>query len=249
MTKTTKNTKETVYMRNCKAQFHPTKANSKLGNKKIFGVSYAPAAGLLYLKSGVLVSDCLGTCGAVDCSGCVKACYGTRDYRQYPSATLNRVENTMQLREDPDGHFEAIKNYAIATGAEIIRYTESGELESTDQLRRVVKLARDLPNVFIYLYTKNYKALREFFAADELPQNMVILVSVWEDLGKEEYKEFSKHAGVKCFAVNSDIKVNAMCPAYKEVNGKVVRNAAMTCEKCGLCTSRKAAKIIGCLEH
>ena len=250
--------KETVYMSACKPQFHGTFSNDKLGGKsqKIMAVSYVPGKDLVYFGDGRPVSDCKGTCSSVDCSQCGKrnVCYAIDSYVQYPAVTVNRVENTMQLREDIDKHFEDIKQAIIKNKIEILRYTESGEIENYQHFLKLVGLANDMPNVLVYAYTKNYEVLREYFnKGNELPKNLVMLISVWGDQGVREYEEFKPHENIKCFAVKSDIKVDAMCPAYrKDENGKVkrVHSDAVKCGNCGLCTGKHpSVKVIGCVEH
>lgn len=250
--------KETVFTKNCKPQFHGTFSNDKLGGKsqKIMAVSYVPGADLVYFADGRPVSDCMGTCGAVNCSQCGKrnVCYAIDSYVQYPAVTINRVENTLQLREDIDQHFADIKQAIIKNKIEILRYTESGEFENYNHFSKLVDLAKDMPNVLVYAYTKNYAVLREYFGTGaELPKNLVILISVWGDQGVAEYNEFKSHENIKCFAVKSNIKVDAMCPAYrKDENGKVTRvhSDAVKCGNCGLCTGKHpTVKVIGCVEH
>lgn len=250
--------KETVYMGNCVAQFHPTLANDKLGGKKqkIMAVSYVPGKDLIFLQNGTLVSDCVGTCKNVDCSQCGQrgVCYAIDSYTQYPAVTKNRVENTMQLRENIDQHFEDIYNTAVKNKVEIIRYTESGEIEDYRHFEYLLRLTNRLPEVQVYVYTKNYEVLREYFGKGlELPDNLTILVSVWGDQGVAEYNEFKNHKNIKCFAVKSSIPYDAVCPAYKEdENGKVhrVHNDAVKCGNCGLCTGKvPGVKVIKCVEH
>lgn len=250
--------KQTVYMAECEPKFHPTMSNDKLGgkNQKIMAVSYAPGKDLITFGDGRLVSDCPGTCSGVDCSKCGKrnVCYAIDSYVQYPAVTVNRVENTMQLRQDIDKHFEDIKAAAVKNDVEIIRYTESGEFENDKHFEKFIELAEDIPDVKVYAYTKNYEVLRNYFShGKELPENCVILVSVWEDQGIKEYEEFKDHENIKCFVVNSDIKCDAMCPAYrKDENGKVnrVKSDAVKCGNCGLCTGKyPQIKVIGCVEH
>lgn len=246
--------KKTVYASNQQARLHLTRSNSKLGGKKekIFALSYVPGAGIIYFKDGRPVSTVVGTCGAVDCSKCGKKgiCYAIDSFVQYPAVTVACVENTLQLREDIDTHFNEIYAAAIKEKVTTIRYTASGEIENYRHFEKVVELAERLPAVNIYLYTKNYKVLREFFGRGlELPNNLVVLISVWGDQGVKEYNEFKHHNNIKCFAVNSTMKTQATCPAYTLVNGKAKLNKEMTCAKCGLCTARSKAKIIGCIEH
>lgn len=249
--------KQTVYQAECNAVFHPTMSNDKLGGKKqkIMAVSYVPGNELLYLKNGTLVSDCIGTCGKVDCNGCAHrgVCYAIDSFCQYNAVTLNRVENTLQLRSDMAGHFEEIYQAAIEKGVNTIRYTESGEIESYEQFLEVVRLSERLPGVEIYLYTKNYPVLYRFFKSRELPENMTVLISIWENVGVAAWNDLKEHAGIKAFVVNNDaIKCDAMCPAYrKDDKGKVrrVKSDAVKCGNCRLCTRARKAKVIGCLEH
>lgn len=250
--------KETVYMRDCVAQFHPTLLNDKLGGKKqrIMAVSYVPGKDLLTLRNGTLVSDCIGTCKNVDCSTCGRCnvCYAIDSYIQYPAVTKNRVENTMQLREDIDKHFEDIYNTIIRHKIQILRYTESGEIEDYRHFEYLIRLTNRLPKVQVYAYTKNYEVLREYFSRGlELPENLTILVSVWGEQGIKEYQEFSSHKNIKCFAVNSNMKYDAICPAFKQdKNGRVYRvhTDAVKCGNCGLCTGKAPnVRVIKCIEH
>lgn len=245
--------KKTVYARDCKRQFHPTFTNSKLGGKKLkmMAVSYVPGYDYIIMKNGNFVSDCQGTCGTVDCSQCERACYAVRSYKQYPTVTKNRVENTLQLREEIEQHFADIYWTIKDNNINVVRYTESGEIENINQFMHLYWLSMDLPTVKFYLYTKNYNVLREFFNNHILPNNLVVLISVWGENGAAAWQEFKKYSNVKCFAVNSDLKVSCYCPAYrKDENGKVYRvtDDRVKCGNCRLCFD-STAKIIGCYEH
>lgn len=242
--------KETIFEKDCQARFHGTFGNGKLG-KHVMAVSYVPGNGLLHFKDGRLVSDCLGTCSKVDCSQCGKfgICYAINSYVIRPNVTIARIENTLQLRNDMKKHFQDLEKAIRDNGVKVVRYTESGELESYEQLINLYNVAIRNPETRFYLYTKNYQVLRCFFDFRVLPTNMVVLISVWGDQGRDAWNEFKKYRNVKCFAVNSDMQVTCNCPAYyKDENGKTKRDSSATCEKCRLCYDSKA-KIIGCLEH
>lgn len=245
---------KTTYIRNLQATFHPSYGNEKTGGKSdgMMAIGYMPGKGLIrYKKDGSLVSDCIGTCSAVDCENCMKKCYAISMIKRYEDARINRIENTLQLREDINAHFKAIYDTIVHDKIKIVRYTDSGEIENYLQFAKLVNLALSLPSTRFYLYTKNYAVLREFFAEKkEIPQNMVVLISVWEDLGKAEFEEFRNHRNIKAFAVNSDLKCQAICPAYKKEGKRVKLNKEMTCAKCGLCWGKHPnVDIIGCLEH
>ena len=241
----------TILMKDCKAQFHPTFSNSKLGGKEIhmMGISYLPGLDYLLFKNGEKVTDCKGTC--TNCADCINACYAVNSCKRFPNVTKNRVENTLQLRENIEQHFADIYWTIKDNNINVVRYTESGEIENINQFVHLYWLAMDLPTVKFYLYTKNYNVLREFFNNHVLPHNMVVLISVWGKNGVAAWNEFKKYSNVKCFAVNSDLKVACYCPAYrKDENGKVYRvtDDRAKCGNCKLCFD-STAKIIGCYEH
>lgn len=241
----------TLFMKDLKPCFCPSYSNGKTGGKKdgMMSIGYMPGLDYLIFKNtGLLVTDCKGTCGGVNCAACQEKCYAISTVKQYEKACINRIQNTMQLRSDINAHFADIEKTIVRDNIKIVRYTESGELESLAQLVHVLRLAQCHTNVFFYLYTKNYNVLREFFNVHTLPDNMVILVSVWESIGVNEWNEFKKYKNIKCFAVNSNLQPKVFCPAYKLVNGKAKLNKQMTCAKCRLCFDSKA-KIIGCYEH
>ena len=245
----------TTLCKDLEARFCPSYGNEKTGGKNegMLAIGYYPGRGILYYKDGAMVSDCLGTCGCVNCDGCMKKCYAISMIKRYTKARENRIANTLQLRSDINKHFDDIRKTILRDNIKIVRYTDSGEIESYLQFVKLVNLALGLPSVQFYLYTKNYQVLREFFGEKkELPGNMVVLISIWEDLGKSEYNEFKHHRNIKAFAVKSDIKVQATCPAYRKdpKTGRVTMNKEMTCAKCGLCTGKHPnIKVIGCLEH
>lgn len=236
---------KTIYAADITPCFIPSHDNGKLGD--ILGISYLPMDGLDYLKSGLLLTDVPGTCK--NCEECSRKCYARSSNKRFEKVTIRNVSNTLQLRNDIDQHFTDIENYIVTHNVKIVRYTESGEIESLKQFEKLVNLAQKLHNVLFYLYTKNYDVLRDFFATSVLPNNMTVLVSVWGKVGVNEWNEFKQYHNVKCFAVNSDLQPRVFCPAYtKGKNGKARLNPEMTCKKCGLCYRSKAS-VIGCLEH
>lgn len=250
--------KATVYMNDCIPQFHPTLDNSKLGGLecKIMAVGYVPGVGVDHFKDGRLITDCTGTCGAVDCSGCARhgVCYAIDSHTRFTHKTINNVENTLQLRSNMGAHFDDIYRAAIDNDVDTIRYTESGEIENYEQFEHVIALAKRVPGKELYLYTKNYGVLDTFFGAGyELPDNVTVLVSIWENTGVDAYERYKHHAGIKAFVVDNDnIKADAQCPAYvTDSDGAVVMNKAPAarCGNCRLCTRARAAKVIRCLNH
>lgn len=245
--------RKTIFSADCKAQFHATFNNGKLGGKNtgLMAVGYLSGKNPTF-ADGTPTTDCRSTCHCVECGACDNGnCYAVRGETRFPNTRKNRIENTLQLRNDIMQHFSDMYWTIKDNNIKIVRYTESGEIESLDQFMHLYRLSMDLPAVKFYLYTKNYVVLREFFRNHVLPKNLVVLVSVWGDHGVKEWEEFKKYYNVKCFAVNSDLKVTCFCPAYrKDENGKTYRvnDDRVKCGNCKLCFD-STAKIIGCLEH
>lgn len=240
----------TIYVKDVQPEFFPSFDNGKTGGKAdgMLSIGYYVGNKPLYYKnSGELVSDILGTCP--NCEHCIDKCYAASTIKRFKDACYHRIANTLQLRNDIEKHFQDIEKCIIDNNIRIVRYTESGEVESLEQFEHLVNLAKKLVNVRFYLYTKNYQVLRDFFTTSELPENMIVLISVWGNFGKSEYNEFKTHKNIKCFAVNSDLHCNVFCPAYTlNKNGKAKLNTNITCAHCGLCFN-SSADIIGCYEH
>lgn len=245
--------KQTVFMKLLTPRFHATMNSSKLGGKreKIVGVSKVPGKGLVRFKDGRIVSDCTGTCSAVDCSGCEKACYARRSFIQYPTVTVNRVENTMLARTDIERFISSIYEYAVKVKATTIRYTESGEIETYTELETLMRYAEMYPDINLYFYTKAYNFLAKYITENYvLPENVTVLLSIWGKHGVKEYECFKNISGIKAFVVNNaDYKPDIICPAYHMVNGKVKQNKAVKCGNCKACTRARDFKVIGCYEH
>lgn len=226
-----------------KARLHVSNSNSKLGFESI---CYVAGVEETY-KTGERITEIVGTCRRVDCSQCSKGCYALNSFRRYPAVTVNDIENTLHLRADLKKHFKAIDDYIREHKTPILRYTDRGEIESTKQLFEVVKLALNNPSTTIYLYTKNYTALKKVLEAVELPDNMRILVSIWGSTGVTEWEFFRHYKGVNAFVVNNPNYTGVNCPAYKLVNGKAVRTGK-TCKDCKLCFTGNN-RVINCVEH
>lgn len=231
-------------------KFYPTKSE-KLG-ASIISVAYLPSNELLYNKSeNKFLTDIVGTCGKY-CAGCKHSCYACKTVNYRKGAVLSHwISNTLQLRNDIDKHFKQIEANILLSGCKALRYNFSGELESMDQFLHVVKLARKCKDIKIYLYTKNYDILFKYFEnGKKLPNNLFVLVSVWSTFGESEYMKLKDHKNILAFVVNNDnIHNDAICPAYKNVNGRIIKTG-VNCSSCGLCYGKsKNVKVIKCFEH
>lgn len=138
----------------------------------------------------------------------------------------------------------------------IVRINESGEFTCYEDLKLWCELAKRHPETIFYVYTKNYKAVRKALINGIVSSNFFINISVWHQLGIEEYLEMKDHPQIRAFVLvdnewtrekyySKGIEITSMCGAYDE-NGKM--NHAVTCDKCKKCFSN-CSKCTGCFEH
>lgn len=199
--------------------------------------------------------DMIGTCGN-HCSGCEKECYVKKSYR-YDSVIKNHAKNTLAFRTDlkrafSDLHLQLTRK---RKPFDVIRINQSGEIETTEELISWVELARHHNESHFYIYTKNYIAVFETISEigpENMPDNFTILISIWHEIGINEYKLLSKYSFIKAFVYLDgfdysvyDIIPETGCHAYNE-KGKLDHN--ITCDKCRKCFNRMH-KVIGCNAH
>ena len=213
--------------------------NIKLGNMGSFSKLY----GNDIFKTPY--GNVTGTCGN-HCSGCKKECYVRKSYR-YGSVIRNHAKNTLAFRNDIARAFEDLNAQLNRKRKpfNVIRINQSGEIETTEELIAWVELARNHKESNFYIYTKNYMAVFETIAAigpENIPCNFTILISVWHDIGINEYKILSKYSFIKAFVYcdnydysKHDLQFDSFCNAYDE-NGKLDHN--ITCDKCKKCFNK-----------
>lgn len=196
-----------------------------------------------------------GTCGN-HCIGCKKDCYVRKSYR-YGSVIKNHAKNTLAFRMDLKRAFTDLNNQLKRKRKpfDTIRINQSGEIETTQELIEWVELARLHQESNFYIYTKNYFAVFDMITelgSDYIPDNFTILISIWHEIGINEYKLLSGYSFIKGFVYDDgfdyatyDIKAETGCFAY-DSNGKLNHN--ITCDKCRKCFNR-THKIIFCAAH
>lgn len=199
--------------------------------------------------------DVTGTCGT-HCEGCKEKCYVRKSYR-YGSVIKNHAKNTLAFRTDlkrafMDLHMQLTRK---RKPFDVIRINQSGEIETTEELMSWIDLAKQHKESHFYIYTKNYFAVFETIAAvgaENMPDNFTILISVWHEIGINEYKVLSGYSFIKAFVYldgfdysKYDIIPDTGCFAYDD-KGKLDHN--ITCDKCCKCFNR-VHKVIGCNAH
>ena len=194
-----------------------------------------------------------GSCG-IYCKGCDKTCYVNKSYNIYPSVIKGHARNTLAFRMDIEKAFTDLNGFIdrAKKKPDFIRINQSGEIESTSELKGWIYSAIMHKTIKYYLYTKNFDVLRSVLNTDVLPDNITILVSVWHEYGIKEYNEFKHLKNIKAFVYDDGfdykaygLNIETYCHAYDK-NGKL--NHDVTCDVCRKCIDR-TCKVIGCYEH
>lgn len=191
-----------------------------------------------------------GTCSSEACKTCKKDCYARKAQNMYPSVVYGRAVNTIGLRYLTDKLFADLDKQLGSSRRRfsIVRLNQSGELETEHEMELWAELARRHPDVTLYIYTKMYDFATVILKAGLVPENLIILFSIWKTQGVKEYNAVKRFKNVKAFVVDNDaFKCDAECPAYKKT-GKL--DSRFKCGgTCTLCTSLGTVKRIRCKNH
>ena len=119
------------------------------------------------------------TCKGV-CSGCKLFCYDIKACLQYTNVMEARMRNTVIFFKDRDLYFDRIR--AVMEKRQknkFLRYDVGGEIVDSDEVSRIVQLAKDFPDFKIWTYTKNHRAVNQYMNENNgyIPGNLVIMFS------------------------------------------------------------------------
>lgn len=220
------------------------------------------------LAGNVEINGCVGSCGK-HCTGCWNSenwkkspCYVAKSYVQYGDKVINsHIVNTLAMREDPwVTVYELDKQLKRKKKVKPVRQHSSGELESAEELKAWMWLAKENPLWTFYVYTKAFEIVDKVLTEtpkEELPTNYFINISVWHENGIDTYNKWKHLDTIRCYAYDdgtfdyeaNGLHLNGICPAYrKDEKGKTKLYHDLTCDKCGLCFHNKV-KAISCLDH
>lgn len=217
------------------------KGNTKLG-KKVFTFNTLPGEHPLTLKDGTVLTNVLGTCNGC-CEGCeTGGCYAIRDAKLHSNSVIpSQGKNTVIMRHSYDDGFAQIKEQLIANKAETLRFHSSGEIIDYDYLLKMVELAKEMPHVKFYFYTKRFPEMSRYIKENgTLPENLVCNLSVWRD----NLKDYPELSGLNQFIWDdgSDTSLAKMhhCPAVSAPTtaGGKGHETGITCSQCGRCYSK-----------
>ena len=197
-----------------------------------------------------------GSCGKY-CSGCDKGCYVTKSYR-YSSVIKSHAIRTIAIRYFLDDLKECLikQLQRMRKKPDYVRIHQSGEFETLQEFLMHIDIARQFPDITFYAYTKAYDIIVPYILqhADTMPDNFIILISIWNECGIKEYNLLKHLPFIKAFVcltgydyAAAGIDITTVCNAY-DSKGKL--NHELTCDKCKKCMlCNDNNKCIGCVEH
>ena len=228
------------------------KGNSKIG-EGIASFSTLPgnADHMIYTKDKGLLTDIPGTCSRF----CAEWLWEELD-------TFLTLKNAKAIKALHDG--TPLQEARKLANVKILRQHVSGEIESVDDLRHWVEIARKHVETVIYVYTKNFDALGEYLdGGEDFPENYVVNVSQWHGVADEFLAKYgwaqlnvftyddSRKKGCDLPQAEKDrLAALQHCPAVLP-NGhhaKLPDGSDVTCTLCGRCT-RKTGKETAVYAH
>ena len=116
-------------------------------------------------------------CG--NCSKCKKVCYDLKDTIRNQYSRLNRVENYLIYKYQPERYFKEISNYVMLNYLDFFRWHIGGDIIDKQYYEGIKKVARDNPQCNFLVYTKMYDLINEDY---EEIENLKIMFSVYEGI-------------------------------------------------------------------
>lgn len=220
------------------------KGNAKLG-KGVYTINLMPGEHLIDVKDKGIITNVKGTCEGC-CDGCEKFCYAYRQTRQYHNTVIPSVgKNTVIMRHSLDDFFSQLKDFLIQENAHVLRYHSSGEIESYEYLIKMVQLAKELPEIKFYFYTKRFNFLDRYLKEyQKFPDNLICNVSEWNG----NTKGYDLH-GLNKFIYDDGSDPNLKnlhhCPAVDK-NG---HRTGINCDQCKKCFSKNDGHITVVYSH
>lgn len=220
------------------------KGNSKLG-KGVYAFNLLPGDEPLSTKDKGQLTNVSGTCTGC-CDGCKNFCYAVADARRYHNTCIpSLAKNTLIVRNDLDGVFEQIKEQVIKKKAKVLRYHSSGEIISYAYLLQMVKLAKELPDIKFYFYTKRFAFVdRYIYKFNKFPDNLIPNISEWNG-NTEGYNLRGLNRFVYDDGSNPELAKVVHCPAVN----KEGRKTGVTCDQCGRCFRGNDGHITAVYDH
>ena len=174
---------------------------------------------------------------------CKRFCYAIKAERCYPSARKARKDNYDKSLENSfvndmiftiSTHLER-RSYKTAKKV-VVRIHESGDFYSKEYTKKWLAIARhfeDNDKIVFMAYTKSV----EFFKGEEIPKNMVVRFSLWDDTDTKQ----------AMLAVMLGMGIYTAVEKFTD-EPKIERCGCVDCGKCGKCWN-KNIKTLKCEIH
>lgn len=119
------------------------------------------------------------SCG--NCKDCLSTCYAMRTCTYYRNCITAWTKNLYMVRHHLDEVFTQIdRKMSRRKSEKYLRLHVAGELESADELRMFVELAKNHPEYECWTYSKMFSIVNSFLDSyGELPANCHIMFSAW----------------------------------------------------------------------
>lgn len=218
--------------------------NNKLG-KGIYSFNLMPGGHPISTKDKGVLTNVIGTCQGC-CDGCENFCYAVSDARRYHNTVIPSVgRNTVIMRHNLDDTFSQIKEQLIKKKATTMRYHASGEIESYEYLLKMVELAKELPSVQFYFYTKRFAFIDRYLKENGMfPNNLVCNISEWKNNTKG-YNLDGLNKFIYDDGSDPSLEKVVHCPAVNK-NGN---RTGITCAQCKRCMSGNKGTITAVYDH
>ena len=171
---------------------------------------------------------------------CRTSCYAMKAQRLYPSVRKSRDANLEDCKQ-PEFVNQMIDtiNYYIAKKAVLgktvyFRIHESGDFFQISYMEDWYRICKEFPEVHFTAYTKSVSLVKA--SSMEIPSNLVIRFSVWDDTKKEDID----------MANSLNLPIYTAFPP-KELEERIVKEnytkCLCDCSKCKMCYSPNIGKL------
>lgn len=130
----------------------------------------------------MIVNTCPGA------GACKEICYARKgSYVQYKAVALNQTKTLNYIMNDFEGYVKQIKKELLAAKSKnkgkniVLRFNDSGDMISEKYMQMTVEIAKEMPDITFYAYTKSISVAKSL----DFPDNYVMNYSM---LGKEDKK-------------------------------------------------------------
>ena len=222
-----KNTKVSVFM-NENVHAHIVDGNQKVG-KGIYCINLLSGDEPLTLSNGLQLTNISGTCEGC-CEYCKKSCYAIKNqkFRSTKNNLISWSENTLLAKQYTNQFFNDIQSFLNRSMVSAIRFHSFGEIPSFKYLLQMIELANNNPFVRFYTYTKRYEWIEQLLKEQDLPQNLVINISIW-------HNNYNNPYGLPEFIYDDHTDPSLAniphCPAVDK-NGNETGVTCATCKRC-----------------